>query len=107
VRVDGGDVKPRSEPATEYTAACRLYRLEHRSAGQPRPTDTVLEFLARRLESEPIVLLAALRDGHRSSLQEAGLPEPRLKGLAAAGALLDTHAPALGEAVRRGGQMRM
>lgn len=35
VRVDGHDVEPRSEPATGYTVACRLYRLEHRFAGQP------------------------------------------------------------------------
>jgi hypothetical protein len=36
VRVDGHDVEPGSEPATEYTVACRLYRLEHRFAGQPK-----------------------------------------------------------------------
>jgi hypothetical protein len=35
VRVDGQDVEPGNEPATEYTTACRLYRLEHRFAGQP------------------------------------------------------------------------
>jgi hypothetical protein len=35
VRVDGRDVEPDGEPATEYTLACRLYRLEHRFAGQP------------------------------------------------------------------------
>jgi hypothetical protein len=35
VRVDGRDVEPGAEPATEYTVACRLYRLEHRFAGQP------------------------------------------------------------------------
>jgi hypothetical protein len=35
VRVDGRDVEPGSEPATEFTVACRLYRLEHRFAGQP------------------------------------------------------------------------
>jgi hypothetical protein len=35
VRVDGHDVEPGSEPATEYIVACRLYRLEHRFAGQP------------------------------------------------------------------------
>jgi hypothetical protein len=36
VRVDGRDVEPGSEPAVEYTLACRLYRLEHRFAGQPQ-----------------------------------------------------------------------
>jgi hypothetical protein len=35
VRVDGRDVEPGSEPAGDYTLACRLYRLEHRFAGQP------------------------------------------------------------------------
>jgi hypothetical protein len=35
VRVDGRDVEPGSEPATERLVGCRLYRLEHRFAGQP------------------------------------------------------------------------
>jgi hypothetical protein len=35
VRVDGRDVEPGPEPAAEYTVGCRLYRLEHRFAGQP------------------------------------------------------------------------
>jgi hypothetical protein len=35
VRIDGHDVEPGSEPTTEYTVCCRLYRLEHRFAGQP------------------------------------------------------------------------
>jgi hypothetical protein len=35
VRVDGHDVEPGSEPPAEFTLACRLYRLEHRFAGQP------------------------------------------------------------------------
>ena len=35
VRVDGRDVEPGSEPATEFILGCRLYRLEHRLAGQP------------------------------------------------------------------------
>ena len=35
VRVDGRDVEPASEPPTDYTVACRLYRLTHRFAGQP------------------------------------------------------------------------
>jgi hypothetical protein len=35
VRVDGRDVEPGSEPATESVLGCRLYRLEHRFAGQP------------------------------------------------------------------------
>jgi hypothetical protein len=35
VRVDGHDIEPGSEPATEYLVGCRLYQLEHRFAGQP------------------------------------------------------------------------
>ena len=35
VRVDDRDVEPGGEPPGEYTLACRLYRLEHRFAGQP------------------------------------------------------------------------
>jgi hypothetical protein len=35
VRVDARDVEPSSEPPAEYPLACRLYRLEHRFAGQP------------------------------------------------------------------------
>ena len=59
-----------------------------------RPSSDVLAFVARRLESDPIVLLAAVRDGYWSSLVGAGLPEHRLGALdpAAAAALLDTSA---------------
>jgi hypothetical protein len=35
VRVDGRDVEPGSEPPSEISVACRLYRLEHRLTGQP------------------------------------------------------------------------
>jgi hypothetical protein len=35
VRVDGRDVEPGSEPPSEISVACRLYRLEHQLAGQP------------------------------------------------------------------------
>jgi hypothetical protein len=34
IRVDGRDVAPGSEPS-ESRVGCRLYRLEHRFAGQP------------------------------------------------------------------------
>ena len=66
-------------------------------------TSHVLAFLARRLESEPIVLLAAARDGFPSSLVDAELPELNLPplGADAAVALLDTHAPDLDPALRR------
>jgi hypothetical protein len=67
-----------------------------------QPSGEVLTFVARRLESEPIVLLAAIREGYDSPLVEAGLVELRLEGLdaAAAGSLLEAHAPALASAVR-------
>jgi hypothetical protein len=67
-----------------------------------RSTADVLAFVARRLESEPMVLLAAVREGFESDLVEAGLPELRLEGLdeASSGALLDAWAPDLAGTVR-------
>src|SRR4051794_3253231 len=62
-----------------------------------RPTADVLAFVARRIESDPIVLLAAIRDGYPSVLREAGLPEREVVGLddTAAAGLLDAAAPDL------------
>src|SRR5439155_8736763 len=40
-----------------------------------RPTAEVLAFIARRVQSDPIVLLAATREGYPSPLVDAGLPE--------------------------------
>src|SRR5215203_1025932 len=56
-----------------------------------RPTSDVLAFVARRIESDPILLLAAMRDGYPSVFGEAGLPEHKLVGLddSTAAALLD------------------
>jgi DNA-binding CsgD family transcriptional regulator len=67
-----------------------------------RPTADALAFVGRRVESDPIVLLAAIRDGYDSSLLEAGLPELHLDPLAdgAAQELLDAHFPELAPAVR-------
>jgi DNA-binding CsgD family transcriptional regulator len=67
-----------------------------------RPTADVLAFIARRLESDPIVLLAAVRDGYPSVLVEAGLPEHRLSALNSplAAELLDVTAPRLRVAER-------
>ena len=61
------------------------------------PTADVLAFVARRIESDPIVLLAATRDGYPSALADAGLPEHRLAGLddTTAAALIDAAAPGL------------
>src|SRR4051812_8351990 len=60
-----------------------------------RATSDVLAFIARRIESDPIVLLAAIRDGYPSVLGEAGLPERTVVGLedATAAALLGAAAP--------------
>ena len=41
----------------------------------------VLTFVARRLDSEPMVLLAAVRDGVHSRITEAGLPSMAVSGL--------------------------
>jgi Bacterial regulatory proteins, luxR family len=67
-----------------------------------QPTAEVLAFVARRLESDPIVLLAASRDGYPSPLADAGLPEHRLGALDsdAAAELLDTSAKQLTVAER-------
>ena len=61
------------------------------------PTADVLAFVARRIESDPVVLLAASRDGYPSALTDAGLPEHRLAGLddTTAAALLEAAAPGL------------
>jgi hypothetical protein len=55
-------------------------------------TTAALAFVARRLESDPIVLIVALRDGFGSPFLEAGLPELSI------GALTDAQARSLLEA---------
>src|SRR5829696_3417387 len=66
------------------------------------PTADVLAFVARRVESDPILLLAAIRDGYPSVFGEAGLPEHKLVGLddPTAAALLDAVASGLPVAAR-------
>lgn len=66
------------------------------------PTLEVLGFVARRVASEPIALLLAVRDGHRTGLDASDLPELHLAGLDAATseALLDAQAPGLGVGLR-------
>ncbi|MEU2288547.1 AAA family ATPase [Streptomyces sp. NPDC013178] len=68
-----------------------------------RSTADVVSFLARRLESEQILLAAAVRDSQPSRLDEAGLPELALSPLPHddAATLLDAHAPGLPDAKRR------
>jgi hypothetical protein len=46
-----------------------------------QPSVNVLSFVARRLESDPIVLLAAIRDGYPTALGAGELPELRLRPL--------------------------
>jgi DNA-binding CsgD family transcriptional regulator len=62
----------------------------------------VLTFIARRLESEPVALVAAVRDGYAMALEDARLPVLALERLSAraAGALLDRGAPELHPVVR-------
>ncbi|MEV4075498.1 helix-turn-helix transcriptional regulator [Nonomuraea fuscirosea] len=67
-----------------------------------RASTDVLAFVARRLNSEPIVLLAAIRDGFPSPLDGAGLQELHLDRLddTAATALLDAYSPTQRPTVR-------
>ena len=65
-------------------------------------TRDALTFVARRLEFEPILLVAAIRDGYETPLREAGLPSVALGALATptAAALLDSRSPGLPASVR-------
>jgi predicted ATPase len=65
-------------------------------------TADALAFVARRLESDPIVMMVALRDGFGSPFLEAGNTELAVEALtdAHAATLLDTRAPNLEAAVR-------
>ncbi|MGY4768656.1 helix-turn-helix transcriptional regulator [Kribbella sp. CWNU-51] len=66
-------------------------------------TRDVLAFMARRVDTEPIVFLFAVRDEYATFLDDAGLRELRLETLddASAKALLDTGAPRLDSELRR------
>jgi DNA-binding CsgD family transcriptional regulator len=68
-----------------------------------RPTCEVLLFIARRIESDQVVLLAAIRDGFQSPLLEAGLVEVHLRALddESAAELLESHAPDLPSGLRQ------
>ena len=58
------------------------------------PTHEALAFIARRVDREPIALVATIRTGHEGPLSEAGLPTTTLAGLPdeAARAVLERHA---------------
>jgi predicted ATPase len=66
----------------------------------------VLSFVARRLENEPVALMAAVRDGFATPLEEARLPTVEVARLdeAEAGELLDRTAPDLPAGARGGGR---
>ena len=57
----------------------------------------VLTFIGRRLDSEPVALVAAVRAGHSTPLEDARLPILDLERLTipAAATLLDQRAPEL------------
>jgi len=65
-------------------------------------TYDVLAFVSRRLSSDPVVLLVAMRDGFDRSFGDASTLRLRLSGLADADAerLLDAHAPGLSANLR-------
>jgi DNA-binding CsgD family transcriptional regulator len=65
-------------------------------------TYDVLSFVSRRLSSDPIVLLAAMRDGFNRSFGDTGTLRHRLSRLDEADAerLLDSHAPDLSADLR-------
>jgi len=67
-----------------------------------RSSSEVLEFVARRVESDPVVLLFAVREGVPSSFDHADLPELRLVGVDtdASNALLDRAAATLSAELR-------
>ncbi len=67
-----------------------------------QPSVDVLGFVARRLESEPIVLLAAARDGYPTVFRAGELPELRLRPLdpASSGRLLEQSTDPLSAAER-------
>ncbi|XVS60817.1 helix-turn-helix transcriptional regulator [Actinosynnema sp. CA-299493] len=105
---DGG------QPGAYLVGLAALTLLAEESADRPllvvaedvhwldRATLDVLAFVARRIESEPVVLLATLRDGEPSPLLDAGLSPMavgRLPHEAAAG-LVDSVAPGLAPAAR-------
>jgi DNA-binding CsgD family transcriptional regulator len=68
-----------------------------------RPSSEVLKFVARRVESDPALLLFAVREGVSSAFDDAGLPELPVTGLdpGASNALLDLGAATLPPDVRR------
>ncbi|GAA3837737.1 ATP-binding protein [Amycolatopsis tucumanensis] len=97
------------EPSTYLVGLAALTLLAEEAADRPlllvaedvhwldRASVDLLAFVARRIDAEPVALIATLRDGDRSPLQDAGLtpmPVERLSDEDAVG-LLDSVAPDL------------
>ena len=105
-----GEFEP--DPFLVALAAYQVIRLSARSGPVvllvddaqwlDRSTLGVLTFIARRIESEPVALLAAVRVGYPTTLEEAHLPVLELRRLSAAAAseLLDRDAPGLHPVLR-------
>ena len=103
-----------AEPSAYLVGLAALTLLAEEAAAKPlllvaedahwldRASADVLAFVARRIEAEPIVLVATLRDGAESPLLDAGLASMVLDRLPAdaAAELLDSVAPRLAPAVR-------
>ncbi|GAB2814218.1 LuxR family transcriptional regulator [Actinocorallia aurea] len=66
------------------------------------PSSEALAFMARRLDAERAVMLLAVREGHDTVLNDAGLAEMQVARLdgEAARALVGRHAPALDRSLR-------
>jgi DNA-binding CsgD family transcriptional regulator len=69
-----------------------------------RSSLSVIAFIARRLASEPVAMIAAIREGYTTTLEEARLPTMRLEQLnpEAASTLLDRSRPDLHPISRSG-----
>ncbi|MFI5587387.1 AAA family ATPase [Amycolatopsis sp. NPDC051758] len=103
-----------AEPSAYLVGLAALTLLAEEAAAKPlllvaedvhwldRASADVLAFVARRIETEPIILVATVRDGAETSLRDAGLAPMVLDRLPADAAanLLDAVAPRLAPAVR-------
>ncbi len=68
-----------------------------------QPSCAALSFVARRLDTEPVLILIAMRSGHATAFDGANLAELQVGPLddAAAAAVLDDRSPELDARVRR------
>jgi DNA-binding CsgD family transcriptional regulator/tetratricopeptide (TPR) repeat protein len=85
------------ELLTDAAAERPLLLIAENAMWLDAPTLDVLGFIARRLRSDPIMLLLAGRDGDGDALSRSDVPEILLGPLddASSRALLDAHAPEL------------